>query len=166
MYVGARGVIIALSVVILGVGLVAYGLWSTSRSRKSKRVWKRTIGMITMSEVTPKEIFNSAIGLTRTYYVPHAIYEYEVDGKQYQGTRLTLEPLLGNRNITEARDDLRRRYPRGKRVDVYFNPANPAEATLEMPLEKGKMVLALGISTLTVATASILIYLAVTRLIP
>jgi len=61
------------------------------------------------------------------YYHPTFLYKYEIDGKSYKGLRYRyVDYLLDydsvNRIVTS--------HPAGSAVEVYYNPANPAEAVL------------------------------------
>lgn len=58
----------------------------------------------------------------------HLVYRYEVDGQAYQGDRIQ----AGTFGMTSG-DSLRRfgdRFPEGQQVQVYVDPADPANAVL------------------------------------
>ena len=60
-------------------------------------------------------------------YHPALEYTYTVDGRKYDGHILTMAVY------STASDDVRelmRPYPAGARVEVYYNPEDPSEATL------------------------------------
>lgn len=63
-------------------------------------------------------------------YYPTFLYKYEIDGVSYKGRRYhyidySLESNSANQIITS--------HPTGSKVEVYYNPANPADAVL-LPL--------------------------------
>ena len=60
-------------------------------------------------------------------YLPYVAYRYQVDDRQYIGTRVTI--LNESRSGTWAYD-LTRRYEVGSEVTAYVDPANPARAYL------------------------------------
>jgi hypothetical protein len=55
-------------------------------------------------------------------------YTFEVDGRTYQNSRVLFGGNL-TLNMGIARDRVEE-YPVGREVDVYYNPRNPAHATL------------------------------------
>ncbi len=61
-------------------------------------------------------------------------YRYRVEGTEYEGTQVT----AGHFRTEGADREWARRYPKGKTVRVYYDPAHPAEAVLEpQPLGSG-----------------------------
>jgi len=55
------------------------------------------------------------------------LYEYKVDGKTYQSTRIYFGPELGGTLASRKAF----KYPEGATVAVRYNPKNPSEAVLE-----------------------------------
>lgn len=60
-------------------------------------------------------------------------YRYMVGGKQYVSSRLSLGEDLGNADVQATLE----RYPKGRVVEVYYDPAAPGKAVLERGLPKG-----------------------------
>jgi hypothetical protein len=58
---------------------------------------------------------------------PRVVYAYLVAGRQYQGERI----FVGGAVSGWGADKTVARYPVGSAVQVFYNPANPAEAVLE-----------------------------------
>ena len=65
-------------------------------------------------------------------HYPRLQYEYDVDGATYHGTSWRAGDTFVKRYLSarEARAVLARYRP-GRRVTVYYNPANPTESALE-----------------------------------
>lgn len=60
-------------------------------------------------------------------------YEYRVNGKRYTGQRVGIGEDLGDHDVAGTLG----RYPRGRNVTVYYNPAAPSEAVLERDAPEG-----------------------------
>ena len=63
-------------------------------------------------------------------------YRYEVDGKIFTSTRYGKRPHYTAETVGEI-DQARKRLQPGKTFDCHYNPANPAEAVLDLPTMKG-----------------------------
>ena len=61
---------------------------------------------------------------------PLVTYEYAVGGRTYRGNRLSFAERISGVDVGE----MLKRYPDGKVVQVYYNPANPAQAVIERSL--------------------------------
>ena len=62
-------------------------------------------------------------------------YRYEVDGKIFTSTRYGKRPHYMAETVGEI-DQARKKLPPGKTFDCHYNPANPAEAVLDLPTVK------------------------------
>ena len=60
-------------------------------------------------------------------------YKYMVGGKQYTSSRLSIGEDLGNDDVQAKLE----RYPKGRVVEVFYDPAKPGKAVLERGLPKG-----------------------------
>ncbi len=60
-------------------------------------------------------------------------YRYKVAGKQYTCSRLSVGEDLGNDDV----EGKLKRYPVGRAVEVFYNPADPGKAVLERNLPEG-----------------------------
>ncbi len=60
-------------------------------------------------------------------------FDYTVDGKHHTGTRVSVGDDTGNTSVAETLA----RYPMGKKVDVFYDPANPGRSVLERSLPEG-----------------------------
>ncbi|MBN2501351.1 MAG: DUF3592 domain-containing protein [Anaerolineales bacterium] len=121
---------IILSVICTIVPLAAVGWFIYSRFQKAKDVqqasqnWLATTGRVIKSRV---EVSGGEVASV----YPRVIYEYEVEGVKYQADQIKAgDKFWAARTSQEAYNTIDR-YPEGLEVTVYYNPANPAEATLE-----------------------------------
>ncbi len=99
------------------------------------RAWPTVTGRIIVSKV--EEAWDDSDGsgwAVRTkFFRPTVTYGYEVNGHRYQGNRIAagrqiavagLVASIGPKQIIE-------RYPKGKAVEVRYDPRNPADSLLE-----------------------------------
>jgi hypothetical protein len=63
-------------------------------------------------------------------YQPLFEYRYEVDGAPFRGSRISFAPTLNRRAFERALITFHR-YPPGKAVTVYYDPAHPERSVLE-----------------------------------
>ncbi|GAB4495436.1 MAG: DUF3592 domain-containing protein [Anaerolineales bacterium] len=117
------------------IGLLFFAVVVKMRETQRAKTWQTTSGKITRSEtralkkrdIDGKESVRSA---------PAIAYEYTVNGKRYQGERISLAEIIPESDI----EPLLARYPVGAQVTVYYDPANPRQAVLErsLPADFGK----------------------------
>lgn len=128
----ATTVEIALRVVGSGVAaigvLTAYGTVRMWLKVGQAHKWPTVRGEILSSELEKKRERHD--GKRIDTYAAAIRYAYEVDGKSYESDQIQLG---GSSETTESDDFERmvRRYPEGKGVTVYYDPTDPATATLE-----------------------------------
>ena len=86
-----------------------------------------------------------------TLYRPVLLYEYEVAGKRFRGSRIAQSPGL-NRGVPEFAQKVVERYPGGSAVAVRYNPKRPDESVLE-PRVPGSWIFgaAIGVALLVLA---------------
>lgn len=104
---------------------VVYKLVEVSAARR----WPVTTGKILSSGIAARRKPSQPHG-DRVANYPQVVYEYRVGGRRYRGERLSIGEAVGNFGVEETLA----RYPAGAAVQVYYNPANPAEAVLEREL--------------------------------
>ena len=85
--------------------------------------WPTCEGEFTLSEVSSKEDSDD-----ETVYTFNVLYEYEVNGKQYQNSRLASRPVTAS--STDGLSRYLRDFPKGASTDVYYNPNNPTESII------------------------------------
>ncbi|WP_085909196.1 DUF3592 domain-containing protein [Kiloniella majae] len=104
------------------VGLALYLLLDAIQSLKKLAAcghWPRTDGVMTKSLVSrPKS--------TSSQHVFYAAYDYSVGGKNYSGSRVAYYTVSDEAEVK----GLGNSHGVGKTVDVFYDPANPTEATL------------------------------------
>jgi len=94
--------------------------------------WPTTSGRIIRSDVTTtlqrhRRPYRSNGDYNVTMYVPRIVYSYEVGGHDYQGDEVGWSTTSNRRAVAEKQI---KRYPLQTQVQVFYNPDNPAEATL------------------------------------
>lgn len=112
-------------------GFLAFGplmLWWTAkewRMSEAAQGWPTTEGRITSSSVQ-----NKGGGEFPSYYEINIRYEYLVEGQAYTGDKM----LFGRQRFDREKDAeaTRGKYLPTAKVPVYFNPASPDEATLQL----------------------------------
>ena len=155
---------ILLPILVLPLGFVTYVLaaraWQSQRQANAARHWPHTQGRIVLAEVRETAVrvrSSTSTGRYRmaTRYAPRIVYEYEMAGLYYQGERLWMGPAVVSSESDEAAREVAR-YPLGSEVPVYYNPSNPAEATLHPRIGWGVRMLWLAaliglVTALTIA---------------
>lgn len=118
----------------VGAGLVMLGLliaYATVRMYRKNRYahgWPKVTGTIVASDLDVNLIYRNDKSV-RTYGAAIR-YSYFVGGKAYESDQIQ----LGGRSETSEPEEYEKavaRYPAGKRVTVYYDPGDPATATLE-----------------------------------
>jgi len=98
--------------------------------------WKMTFGEIAESGL--RTVKKRRKGGT---FVPNVVYTYEVGGQDYRNNRIHFG-VDGPTSVRPWVEEAAAKYPVGKRVNVYYNPQNPADSVLEKaaPLSKAMRV--------------------------
>ena len=111
--------------------LIIFGIFMYRRNQQSKaakeaaQTWPGTMGVVLSSSVQSRRSGNS----TSTY--PVVIYQYQVNGKPYQGQTIKAGEQFFNVRVIGEAQATANRYPVGAQVMVYYNPAKPQESALE-----------------------------------
>lgn len=108
-----------------------YGLWKIIRDKSATRVWSVTQGKITVSKAGaspthPTHGDVADIGVVIRYHYRVGEKDYEGNGARIGGKSRTMGLLA---------KALLKQYPEGRDIDVYYDPTNPADSSLE---EKGR----------------------------
>lgn len=115
-----------------GLFCVAAGIWNRLHPR-TIAAWVRTSGTIVISETeTYTDTTASTTHSGRRMYNALIEFSYRVDGQEYRGTKGATDLVhvtIGNAQAQSEEDVAR--YPVGTTVDVYYDPANPTQASLE-----------------------------------
>lgn len=113
------GALIFALILVLGPSIQIYrGILS--------QFWHETTGVIEHSEVVVIQDPDGA------GFQPDIRYAYEIDKNVYNGSKV----LYGGKTIytletMKAAKDVTQKYPKGKKVKVYYNPKDPHSSVLE-----------------------------------
>jgi hypothetical protein len=92
---------------------------------RATRHWARAAAIVVESEVVWGTTNHG--GHTAWTWLPRFTYQYEVGGQVYRGGRIAFY-----RRCTGSRaQELAAHHPNGSQVQVYYDPAHPAEAVLD-----------------------------------
>lgn len=119
---------------ICGILLIALTLFNISIGLRSKK-WPLANGVVIESFVQKREPKN--ISKTNTRYHPFVFYKYEIDGKEYESSRLGTF-LMASKNEVVAKNIVSR-FSTGESVEVYYSPFYPKLSAL-IPGVQQKMV--------------------------
>ncbi len=125
--------IILLLVVIAGITVAVWG-WNIMIASRKIRQWPTVDG----------KIERSTLSSNRDDLLPDIRFSYVVKGQQYSQSfefPADIDPM------PEMAQSYIEKYPAGEKVRIYYNPLNPAEATLEPAVRGDWMIMALGVIT-------------------
>lgn len=131
----ANPVILGLLFMIFG-GIVffVWGLPPLKYSKESSQ-WPSVSGKIIKSEI------DSWRREGKSYYQANIVYNYEVDGKKYTASKVTVGDPPSGTNMSPARR-IQDEFPVGKDVVVYYDPEAPVSAALKPGIQKNDILLA------------------------
>ena len=114
--------------VLAGTGSLIYA-WIAYQRGQQSLAWPSVAGSVTASSVTAStsSSSNSDSTPTTTYY-PAVTYDYSVSGQVLSSTRIGVGGATSRSE--QAAAAIAAQYPIGKKVDVWYDPANPAYAVL------------------------------------
>jgi len=101
--------------------------------------WPSVSGEIIAANVTQQQVTTHHAGYeenedkTESRNFARITYRYEVNGKRYKCSRLSVGEDMGNDDVQGKL----KRYPVGRTVEVFYNPADPSKAVLERDLPEG-----------------------------
>ena len=129
LFTGFATILCTVGISVLVIGGIGYILYRRNQQsmayRQSTQTWLTTTGTVLMSSVQSSHSGNSH----STY--PVVVYSYVVNGQSYQSQRVRAgDQFLTVRVAGQAQATVAR-YPIGKSITVYYDPANPAESALE-----------------------------------
>jgi uncharacterized protein DUF3592 len=125
---------------LLPICLIMAGLFSAvfiiagvSKYREASRArsWLVTTGTVMESKVRSHRRRSSEGDSFESE--PLVTYEYTVEGVKYRGAKINFAEKISGEEIAPMLN----KYPEGKIVLVYYNPAKPSEAVLERELPSG-----------------------------
>ena len=135
----------------LGVAGVFRGIlrW---RQARALRKWPRVQGRIVSSDLAESTSSDPETHTTATNYEACVKYEYQAEGRTWQGSTINTWGLWGIRNTDVTKiAPVVDRYPPGKAVEVTYNPQDPGFALLEtdFPFFKNVLVMFLAVVALS-----------------
>lgn len=120
-----------------------------SYEAKKAADWPSTWGVVEDSGIESFTTIDE--GRTRMMKRSNVIYSYKVKGNIYRSGRIAVRGWKSSSNTGWLVGRLAKKYPPGKPVEVFFNPANPAEAVLERRVAGGGFIYLLGFVLLAAA---------------
>jgi hypothetical protein len=111
-----------LAMVGIGVVLLVFGVYMGVQGERSRN-WPIAPGIITESYVQSND---SLTGRRQRSRSARITYRYPVDGKAYNGDVISYGKGFFDGEYMQVG-----RYPQGSRVDVHYDPKNPARAVLD-----------------------------------
>ena len=109
--------------VLVGLGVLAWGIHLTLQGLTSQN-WPAAQGTIISSEIQESEDSDSG-----TVYGARVRYTYRVDNIDYSGSKVSFVDISASDSSIANR--VVARYPAGRSVAVYYDPAQPKTAVLE-----------------------------------
>lgn len=110
---------------------LGFGLWAINKGMQSEN-WDKGTATITSSEIEKTESKSKdAQGFTQTStsYSVRVTYAYTVEGSGYEGNTIGFGTMSHNEK-SDAQEELKS-YPKGKTIDVYYDPENPSDSVLK-----------------------------------
>ena len=127
----------------------------TKQARAMKK-WPTTDGRIVRSQVTATTQHHSRPGSGRSYdvtmYVPRIVYAYEADGHTFESDDIGWSSSDNRPSVAEK---YVKRYKLHSRVRVFYNPDDPAQATLSPSLGVIPLILLLVSGGMAIAAAAV-----------
>ena len=120
-------------------GVIVAALASRLRDVWLARHWPSTSGTVTRSQVRSHR--QQASDGEHYESEPLVDYEYEVGGQHYRGSRISFAVQSGGSEVLPTLS----RYPVGRTVRVYYDPAHPGRSVLERDMPR---VVYLGVGIL------------------
>lgn len=134
----------------LGVVVILVGLRQSARGRET-RGWSHVLGRVLASRVEEDHGGAEEQGYPRWRF--DVRYAYEVRGRTYESDQV----WYGSANAPSSQDrewheQWAARYPVGREVDVWYDPADPSRAVLLRGTPRGQLVayLVVGIALVAV----------------
>lgn len=121
----SAGFLLFLGLGTLGVTLVLFFSEQLYQGHCAQK-WPTTSGTVLDTGTTEVRQIRSVLPAWR----PYAAYTYTIDGIDFQSTRIDFGAMPSlDRAWLES--SLAEKFPSGKTLPVYYNPANPAKAVLQ-----------------------------------
>jgi len=146
--------VVALFIAGFGLAVLAIVVASLREAAAMKR-WPVAQGRVLSAKVEEyRESVSRGTGGPHdrlTLYHPVLLYEYEVAGKRFHGSRVAQSPGL-DRGTSEFAEKVVQRYSSGSSVAVRYNPKRPEESVLEPRVPRSWIFgAAIGVALLVLA---------------
>ena len=136
---GKNPILVGLIFLVLGLGILIYGAKDVLNAQQSAG-WVKVKGEILESRLSKKRPGNKGKLRSRKAVIS---YRYTVADKAYTSDRPifgTTTSLTGMVGLTRSAQELIRKYPKGKSVEVFHHPDKPELAVLEAGVSKKSLV--------------------------
>jgi len=148
------------------IGVVCIGLFALVftvvgivlilRSQQDKKKMTQSLNWPSVDgTVTESRVMTTSDDEGSNLYRPYIKYEYQAGGTKLTNDKFSLGMVYSTSNIKKSQETVTR-YPVGRQVKVYVNPANPAESALEQK----------GSTTATLVIGIVLVVLGICAGIP
>lgn len=139
-------------------GLISLATFVKWREVQKAKSWRPVPGTIISSRSEARKVQIDAAGgqtrgKTEMRNFPAIAFAYDVGGRRFTGTRYSLRENLGNFAVTETLAQ----YPKGAKVTVFYDPADPTQAVIERTMPDGAFKFMVCLSAGLVFGALILI---------
>lgn len=117
-----------LIILIVSIGFLGWG-YHIQKKASASESWPAVQGQITTSKV--ERTFNtSSSGNNKWQYKAIVKYSYEVDGTSYSNDRIDFSSVNWSYDKEHKAKRVVSPYPKGKSIEVHYNPLNPEDAVL------------------------------------
>jgi hypothetical protein len=144
----------ALFVGLLGAGVFLIGLFKVRKVRAS-RSWIRATGVIVQASVRESFSQGSDDSPDSWSYAPEVQYQFQAGGREFRGDRISFD-RRAYQTKQQAQAALAR-YPAGGQVEVFFDPANPAQSVLQRASGSGWVLVAAGAGVMLLVIAAAMV---------
>jgi hypothetical protein len=131
--------------VVVGIAFAFFGYNSYQKGMASKN-WPVANGSVIQSKIEKRTETTGSGNRRRKVVRSHPVvkYTYSVGNRDYQSSRIT---------FGQSKDAYKTvaRYPKGKSVQVYYDPENPAQAVLEPGGDKTMSIVFIGLGAVLLA---------------
>jgi hypothetical protein len=117
--------------ILIGLVSVGIGVWLLTKSLRTEH-WPVTDGIVQSAEV---ESHSGNEG--GTTYSAKVTYSYQVAGATYTAGKVAIGQMSAS---AEYAQEIRNRYPAGKKVSVHYSPGDPPDAVLETGIHGGMWI--------------------------
>ena len=122
---------------LLGCGILLFGCIFAGYALRQMFLafqsssWEKTSATMKRSSLTEiSDVLKDGEARDNQRYHLDLLYSFDIDGKNYTGTRLKFGPLWGSNNLRVIQNVLGQ-YPQNSTVNISYNPKNPSQCALQ-----------------------------------